>query len=52
LCLAGKEFKQDAKDVVKIIVKLIRKEIQYNRIKVGRNEKKERNISCPMQEWE
>jgi hypothetical protein len=27
LHLAGKEFKQDAKDVVKIIVKFIRKEI-------------------------
>jgi hypothetical protein len=27
LCLAGKEFKQDAKDVVKTIVKFIRKGI-------------------------
>jgi hypothetical protein len=32
---------------VKVIVKFIRKEIQYNRIKVRRNGGKGRNISCP-----
>jgi hypothetical protein len=37
----------------KIIVKFIKKETYYNRIRVGEKGKKERNISChPCRKWE
>jgi hypothetical protein len=36
--------------VVKIIVKFIRKELWYNRIKVGRNGKMREPFPAPMQE--
>jgi hypothetical protein len=46
LPLAGKEIKQDAKDVAKIIVKLITEEILFKIQNKSEGKWKKRNTSC------